>query len=436
MASTLNTASIHPYGTFVVFRYTGTDLTRPVPLVLKELEDRLVRARSETEIVMRGLQLGDGQLGDSQTLIYGQDGRAFDEASALVIRRSAPPSWASPGSNLLETIFELSLILRRDLYIVIHCDSNTRDALLKWIRSRAQPPFQTIPRKFLHAAFVRGETRDIWMAGTHPRSRSKPDSKNMTGTSLQEVLNVQTDSSFSLKAARSELPPDPSITAISGPVGTSPAKSLVWNRQVRTFDEYLRIAGEAVDLIEAAVAGAGIERPFGLLAAEVDDLASAQEAYDMVVSPELFDPTAALSQDQLDSAMVLQDFSFQTRTTSTARSDFHVEVLDGGSTVGSLIGRPRQSKDHINLEFASDPSPSDPTRLAVARNALSKVSDDLSVYYASGHCLQRGSLYLEPIQPAAFSAMALARFHRIRCPSRKASEGPLRYSSAGWVEWR
>ena len=397
MTPTLSVSGLHPYGTFVVLRYTGTDLTRPLPLLLKHLKDRLPRARSETEIVREGLDLTAGEL-----LVHGHDDRLFQEGTALVVRRSSPPPWGRGGSDLVETRLDLSLILRRADYIVIHCDSNTRDALLKWVRSKAQPPFQTIPKKFLHAAFVRGETRDIWMAGTHPRSRSKPDAKNMSGLSVQEALTIQGDSTFSMKAARSELPTDSSITAISGPVGTSPGKSLVWNRQVGTFNEFVAIAGEALDLIEAAAAGTGIDRPFNLLAAEVDDLSSAQGAYDMVISTELFDPTAALSQDQKDAAVVLEPFSFQTRPTATPGPEFDVDVLHAGSMVGSLRGRPTQTKHHIDIEFVTGPSPSDPVRLADARNALSTISDDLSVYYNTGHCLQRGSLYLEPIQPASF----------------------------------
>lgn len=397
MASILSSSGLRPFGTFVVLRYTGTDLTRPLPLILTKLKDRLVRARSESTVIAEGLALTDGQ-----TLAYAQDGRAFDEASALVVRRSVTPSWTSQGSGLVDTTHDVALTFRRDHYVVVHCDANTRDALLKWIRSKAQPPFETIPKRFFHAAFVRGETRDLWMAGTHPRSRSKPDAKAMSGSHLQDALSPQVDGSFAMKSARSDLPPDPSLVAISGPVGTTPGKSLVWNRKVSSFSEFLAIAGEFLDLIEAAVGGAGVDRPFGLLAAEADDLASAQGAYDLVLSAELFDPAANLTQDQQDAADALQDFSFQTRPTTTPGPDFHVDVLDGGSSVGSLIGRPRKPKDHIGIDFATGPTPSDPHRLAEAREALSKVSDDLSLYYATGHCLQRGSLYLEPIEPAAF----------------------------------
>ncbi len=81
------------------------------------------------------------------------------------------------------------------------------------------------------------------MAGTHPRSRSKPDAKNMSGSSVQEALNIQSDSSFALKAARSDLPPDPNVTAIIGAVGTSPYKSLVWNRRVTSLEDFVSIAG-------------------------------------------------------------------------------------------------------------------------------------------------------------------------------------------------
>lgn len=417
----ISSTGLRSYGTFVVLEYIGTKVSAAVPGVVAQLTSRLARARSDARVVNEGLQLAG-----AQPLTYGLDGQAFDEASAVVVRRDAPPSWAVADVGFVETSFDLVVILRRDRYLVIHCDPSTRDAILKWIRSKAQPPFRPIPKKFLNAAFVRGETRDLWMAGTHPRSRSKPDAKNMSGSSVQEALNIQSDSSFALKAARSDLPPDPTITAIIGAVGTSPDKSLVWNRRVTSFEDFVSIAGDVISLIEAEIAGSGVDRPFGMLAAEVDDLSSASAAYDLVVSPELFDPMAVLAQVQIDSANVLQDFSFLVRPVSTVGPDFEVTVLDRGSNVGALVGRPGRHKDHITIDFRALPHASDPSRLAAGRDALSGVSDDISVYYDTGHCLQRGSLYLEPITPLPFPRWQWEDFTGFTCHIEKPANDPPR----------
>ena len=132
-----------------------------------------------------------------------------------------------------------------------------------WTDKRPHPSYSRIPPGVLNAALLKGEAKGLWLRGTHARRTTKPDSKNLSGRRLQDALNPLDDSSFSMGSARAELPADPALGRLSGVVGTTPRKSLVWVSATDGFDQFVQVIRDLLKLIDATMdAGESVESPF------------------------------------------------------------------------------------------------------------------------------------------------------------------------------
>jgi hypothetical protein len=87
----------------------------------------------------------------------------------------------------------------------------------------------------LEQALLKGQSRGLWLRGTHSRRKTKADSKNIIGPDLRQTLSGVEEQTYALNSARSLLPTTPTRIALTGTVGTTPTRSLVWNKPTENF---------------------------------------------------------------------------------------------------------------------------------------------------------------------------------------------------------
>jgi hypothetical protein len=159
----------------------------------------------------------------------------IDQIDGFVYRIEKPPGWAAGSAPFTDVQHGLAFALRRGKLAAVCCEQGLRDAVDRWLTREPPPPFRLISENLIQGAFVRGDTRGLWLHGTHLRSTFRPDSKHLSGVRLEDSLNALEDSSFAMSAVRSRLPVTPTLAALLGIVGTSPRKGTIWNRQAETF---------------------------------------------------------------------------------------------------------------------------------------------------------------------------------------------------------
>lgn len=95
------------------------------------------------------------------------------------------------------------IILRRSGLVAVHAPQALRDTVLRWLDKDPPAPFRRVSPAVLQGAFLQGAARGMWLNGTHVRRATKPDSKNISGTKLEDALNPFEDSTFALRSAPS-----------------------------------------------------------------------------------------------------------------------------------------------------------------------------------------------------------------------------------------
>ncbi len=224
----IDAADLKPFMSFLVLQYTGSDLTRPVPLLMEFLLEcaQTARGAAERVVVAQGLQNID----------LPEAGLLPDEVTGFVYQHSKPPAWLQPESSadFRDQIHELVTIIRWGKYVAIG-GAEFRGRVERWIRSTELPPFCLVPDLVFEQALLVGEAKGLWMSGTHHRSRAKPDTKNVTGINLHESLSPIEDGSFALSSGRAALADDPARVALTGVVGTTPSHSVAWNKPSQDF---------------------------------------------------------------------------------------------------------------------------------------------------------------------------------------------------------
>lgn len=380
---------LQPFVSFLVLQSTGSDHAQSMAALMHFLHDRVERGRGGATVVVASGIEGAGEAGVSDS-----DERTLDEIDALLYRRDVKPGWSANDGPYKDTRHELVLVMRLGNLIAVHGNPGLRDIVLRWLDRDPPPPFRRVPGPILHGAFLKGAARGLWLNGTHPRRPTKPDSKNISGSNLGDALSTFEDSTFALGSARATVPEDGSFGIIEGTVGTTPRKALVWNRASQTFDSFVDVLVVALAIVEETIAlHGGVDRPFPVLAAEVDSLAGVAGAYEIgVVGIENLPTGPDVSEELLEAAACLDHALLNVRG-DVGAPHFSIDVGLGGAVAGSIRCVVRRVKNRVELDLGWDGNPSD---LASARAVLDALDhhDLLTVYYLSGHSIHGGAIYL------------------------------------------
>lgn len=398
---TIDTATLRPFMSFLLLEYTGTDLTRPVQLVMDFLLGCAQTARGVAErvVVAQGFQEFE----------FPETGPQPDELAGFVYQLSKPPSWALPEvATYRDQTHELVTTIRWGKYLAIG-GAEFRDRVERWIRSTEVPPFRLVPDLVLEQALLVGEAKGLWMSGTHHRSRAKADTKNITGINLHESLSPLEDGSFALNSGRAALADDPGRVALTGIVGTTPRRSVAWNRPSQSFSEYVTGALELLHLIDETAATGAETSALPQLAASVATLAGISLAYDVLLpGPDDVASQPEATEDQVAAAWEL-DGSVIEVVGVEHDPDFTLVLGTHGSEVGRVAVHVHGTGRTVEFSFTTAGTPSDPQRFAVLRDALDLLND-LTVYYGSRHVIRLHQAFLSQVPSAPFRNWQFADF--------------------------
>jgi hypothetical protein len=349
-----------------------------------------------------------------------------DQIEAFVHKIESSPSWVVPGRGYIDTRHELSIAMRRGRIFAVCCDSQLREALMRWLQHEPRPPFTRVSQNILQGAFLRGEAKGLWLHGTHMRSPIRPDTKHITGSRIQDALSPLEDSSFAMSAARAALPDDPARTALLGTVGTAPRKGVVWSRRSQDFNDFLAASLEAMELIEETTAqGTALDRPFPILAVESHDLSEVRGAYDILtLTPDDLPTSTNVTDEMVQAAEVLQRATLRV-IPSAISADFKLQVGLDGATGGVLQAAVRMSGDDVVFSFGydSDTASTNPESVRTILDALR--NDDLfAVYYDSGHVAGPHGIGRRNINDAPFRNWQFVDFAGFDITREKPSNSP------------
>lgn len=389
--------AIRPFASFIILVCDALDVELTLNTLLSKIRNVAAGRRGSVTVVAAGL-------GDVSSLLRSSaddDRPGIDDLDALIYRYAKSPGWLKGDATFEDVRHELVVATRRSRLIGVHCDSAVRESLERWLVTDPRPPFRKVPPAVLHEAFLEGEIRGLWLRGTHARRTTKPDSENLTGRRLQDALNPFEHGSFAMGSARANLPDADDREVLTGPVGTTPRRSLIWARQTDTFETFVRLVGEALTLVERILAvGGGLERPFPELAARVDDIKSARGAFDLsAISPH---DLAMDASDELREAAALLELTTLEVTGEAASPNFDIDVGFGGIGAGTLRMTVSQTREEVVLRLGTKVGQSflgpDLPRI---RAALEH-TELLTVRYESGHAVADNTLFLTDVVDSTF----------------------------------
>ena len=393
--ATLDQRTLRPFISFLILEYLGDDPAVALGLVLDVMRRHVSRDRGSSRAILLAAGFDDHNAVSSAT-----DADVVERMDGFSYQRHTTPSWATKDSGLTNVTNEIALVYQRRTLIAVHADGPVRDAVLRWIRGDAKPPFRCVPTAIVHDAFLRGEAKSLWLNGVHPRRNTRADTKSISGQRLQDALSPIEDSTFALRSARSALEPDGRRTSLVGIVGTTPSDALIWSRQSASLQDFVSAARETLELVHDTMStGTGLDQPFPLLATTLDSLSGVANAYELMVLDAADLPPGA-SDETLDAAELLQT-SIVDVAGDADGANFTLLIGRAGIVMGELRATLMMENGHVHIRFGHARQPTDEQLVRSVMDALVH-TELLSIYYASGHVVTNNTVCRRQHQSAPF----------------------------------
>lgn len=381
--------SLGPFFTVTVLEYTGDVPEHACPEVLEALrpsDDE--RARRPVTVVAEGAQFFAESV--------------LDEVHGFVRRVEHVPAWLRADQLFVDTRHLLTLVLRRERLVAVHTDETLAERLQRWLDRPVRPPFRRIPALTLEAALLSGQAKGLWLRGTHTGRANKPDTKSLSGRKLEDALNALEDPSFAMAAGRAHLPRHPDRTSLTGTVGTTPRKSMVWFKRTNGWHHFMAITAELLALLADSLDGDRPAAPvFALLAREVDDLSEVWGAFEMsTLAPEDLPAMPEFGDDLRDAAAFLQRTTLGVRG---ARDEpgFRLDVALDGMPAVTLDARLVERAGGLDLSFEVANGSANEIAVRQVLGALAR-PELVTVHYRSGHTVVDGRIWRRNTRIARF----------------------------------
>lgn len=404
----VDAAALHPYSTFLIVEYTGSDSQRAIAAMADLLRQGLrPRGGRRSTLLASGLDDRQGVL----AVIGDDDVDAVDAIDGFIFSDATAPRWATE-SPYVDVEHHLVVIYARRLLLAVHAPRRLRTMVVNRIRNSKNPvPFRLVRPAVLRDAFLAGEAKGLWLHGVHPTSTTKADAKNLSGQRLQDALNAFEDSTFTLRAGRATLADDPSRLALRGTVGTTPGESVVWNRPTEDFAGFVLTAREALDLIHATGRTTGTASSIlPQLATELDSLNGVTRAYQIVVGDPDFLPPGT-SDEARDAAFELQHTIVSVEG-DTDGPNLTITVGPNGAEAGRLRGLVSvDANSRVSIDFGILGTPSHPQAVRPVLDALQH-PEVFTVYYATGEVISGGMLTRRQTQHLPYRDWSFEDFDR------------------------
>jgi hypothetical protein len=327
-----------------------------------------------------------------------------------------PPSWFA-GEGVTDILNHLVVVAQRgSLYAFLFSDSGLRTAVGRKFGSTTKGALSDVERLSpaqINKAFVETQVRTLWLSGTHRRTVIKADSKVLAGLELETSLDPLGDQSYYFSSVRSTMPlaegDKPTV------VGASPGGGRLWIGPTKSWDDFTGL----VDAIFARAAKhmdaeGRSDRPLPILAAPVIDVKGVEQPYDIAfIVPEQVDDGNEADVD--GESRWLQQFGDAARfeIDATAGSpNFEVDVFWANAKLGRLAFEfERTSRSDVRLKSRKVDG-FDENEIEKALLKICETSDNLTIYFDTGHTYSRGLFYETRFRDARFEDWEWVRMDR------------------------
>lgn len=304
---------------------------------------------------------------------------------AHIYSESRPPSWLDAPS-LIDLSHQIIVVAVRGKNIAICAsDAAMRDRLVRKIK------FARKMQRGVIAKFVGEEARAIWLNGVHTPSAAKPDTKAMTGTTLEYALDPIGDQTYYYSAARTAPKVAGFLDANSRQmmIGAAPAAARIW---VGRSEDISAFAAQVALIFDHVEHGKAAPDPFSSLAQSVSNATGIRDAYGIAIVPEELLSEDEVSSDQRTRA---RDWAYDTtyevvagvglnftvrpvyRGEPLGLADMHVALVDGVATLDCVWQHQESGKEELCGEcetFMCD-------------------ANTVKIYYETGHAIAQGRCY-------------------------------------------
>jgi hypothetical protein len=396
---------------------TGKSPAHLLAALVKELRDLLkVRRGSGKRMLVADLPLE-------------QFSRSL-EVEGFIYREARPPSWQSgQGETQLEDLFhQLVLVCCRERYVGFHAtEPVANDRIWRQLEVATVEGFsrlEPIDVSVLHAAFLEGPTRTLWLNSVHPTVATRADSKILSGVELKDALDPLGDQGYYFTAARVSSTLLKKKSRARSAIGTTPRRSKIWAGRSRDWGEFAD--GTTVILEHLRNVDRSARRnmaPLPVLANPVASLQGVADAFDVSVQPpELLAEPGDIEPRLLELAQRwAYDGSFEVSQAAGANLTATLKLY--GQDVAEVKIDVRQATgQRIALTVVPRQLTVDGT---LYREALwvQDHHDWLAIRYDSGHTLAQGQLYAMTLRDVTFDGWEFRDFTGIDIGKEKPFQG-------------
>lgn len=194
-----------------------------------------------------------------------------------------PAAWTS-DSDIEDLLNHLFVVIQYKNYFAFYLSETSKRGLIakqfNSVSTLSLGTLEPISPFRLNTAFVKDDTRTLWLSATHRRTSIKADSKILAGINLRDALDPLQDQSYYFTAARSYT----SIGTKKIPIGCSPRGSSIWTGLSVSWSDFLNSVIELLKQVE--ISSTPTESPLPVVASPVSkQLKELKSPYDMAFIP-------------------------------------------------------------------------------------------------------------------------------------------------------
>ncbi|NMB54686.1 MAG: hypothetical protein GYA15_08280 [Leptolinea sp.] len=314
------------------------------------------------------------------------------ESGFIHYRVYMPPTWTMEA-GIEDTLNHLFLVIRWNQRVAIYLSEsqkkNTVQNRFGKDTSTGLGVLRPVSQNRLNAGYLDGETRTLWLSGTHRRTSIKADSKILTGLDLRDALDPLSDQTYYFTAARS-------LASIGGrkiPVGCSPRHSRIWtgvSSSWQDFEDGIVILLGKLDSVEDLA-----KSPLPVVASPViPAVADVSRPFDMAFMPPALDDPTLSPVDQSE----IERWGFHSKFENITPSDNGKKITADLYMNDVLLGNMEMSIDirsdgRVRLAANGQEASPDTKEDFKTACAHAEKPEWIKIWYESGLTVSDGQFY-------------------------------------------
>lgn len=318
------------------------------------------------------------------------------------------PGWCK-SSELMNTENHLLVsFLHSGLYAFYLSDSESKNIIRETFGVLIKE-LEPIDIGVLLAGFVNEqEVKTLWLKGVHGRSKTKANSKVISGDSIIDALDPLIDQSYMMSAARTRFSSD----EMSASYGINPFKSVIWRGRCNTWDSFEKKSHEILNII--ATTTNKKEFPISILSYPVSNCTDLKDPYDFHIEDMEAIPTSEMNTRLERLYNDIQDLRFELERNLTNNNFDILTFINNDKVCRYNVSFTIDHYD-VSMEFSVShiyprASRADKRRLSSLGRALQKNSDIIKVWFESGHAIVANKVFRTAYRDVTFTSFKWADF--------------------------